>query len=157
MLLAIVIIVFIDFKSYRHTGIFLVTLPFALIGGVVGVFLSGGTLSLGSIVGFIAVLGIAARNGILLISHYRHLMLNEGFQHGVDLIKRGSQERLEPILMTALAASLALLPIIIKGPISGYEIEFPLAVVVVSGLITSTILNLILLPSIFLRFGDLRK
>ena len=157
MLLAIVIIVFIDFKSYRHTGIFLVTLPFALIGGVVGVFLSGGTLSLGSIVGFIAVLGIAARNGILLISHYRHLMLNEGFQHGVDLIKRGSQERLEPILMTALAASLALLPIIIKGPISGYEIEFPLAVVVVSGLITSTVLNLILLPSIFLRFGDLRN
>lgn len=157
MLLAIVIIVFIDFKSYRHTGIFLVTLPFALIGGVVGVFLSGGTLSLGSIVGFIAVLGIAARNGILLISHYRHLMLNEGFQHGVDLIKRGSQERLEPILMTALAASLALLPIIIKGPISGYEIEFPLAVVVVSGLITSTILNLILLPSIFLKFGDLRN
>lgn len=156
MLLAIVIIVFIDFKSYRHTGIFLVTLPFALIGGVVGVFLSGGTLSLGSIVGFIAVLGIAARNGILLISHYRHLMLNEGFQHGVDLIKRGSQERLEPILMTALAASLALLPIIIKGPISGYEIEFPLAVVVVSGLITSTILNLILLPSIFLRFGIIK-
>ena len=156
MLLAIVIIVFIDFKSYRHTGIFLVTLPFALIGGVVGVFLSGGTLSLGSIVGFIAVLGIAARNGILLISHYRHLMLNEGFQHGVDLIKRGSEERLEPILMTALAASLALLPIIIKGPISGYEIEFPLAVVVVSGLITSTILNLILLPSIFLRFGIIK-
>ncbi len=156
MLVAITLIVFIDFKSYRHTSIFLVTLPFALVGGVVGVFLSGGTLSLGSIVGFIAVLGIAARNGILLISHYRHLMFKEGFKDGLDLIKRGSQERLEPILMTALAASLALLPIIIKGPISGYEIEFPLAVVVVSGLITSTILNLMLLPSIFLKFGIIK-
>lgn len=153
MLLAIILIVLIDFKSYRHTLIFLATLPFALIGGVIGVFISGGTISLGSIVGFIAVLGIAARNGILLISHYRYLMSSEGFQHEIDLIKRGSQERLVPILMTSLAASLALLPIIIKGPISGYEIEFPLALVVVCGLFTSTILNLILLPSIFLRFG----
>ena len=120
---------------------------------MLGVFLSGAVISLGSIIGFIAVLGIAARNGILLISHYRHLISNEGFSHGVDLIMHGSSERLVPILMTALATSLALLPIIFKGPISGYEIEYPLAVVVVSGLLTSTLLNLILLPSIFLRFG----
>ena len=153
MLFAIGFIVYMDFKSYQHTFIFLASLPFALIGGVLGVFLSGAVISLGSIIGFIAVLGIAARNGILLISHYRHLISNEGFSHGVDLIMHGSSERLVPILMTALATSLALLPIIFKGPISGYEIEYPLAVVVVSGLLTSTLLNLILLPSIFLRFG----
>lgn len=153
MLFAIAFIVYMDFKSYQHTFIFLASLPFALIGGVLGVFLSGAVISLGSIIGFIAVLGIAARNGILLISHYRHLISNEGFSHGVDLIMHGSSERLVPILMTALATSLALLPIIFKGPISGYEIEYPLAVVVVSGLLTSTLLNLILLPSIFLRLG----
>ena len=153
MLLAIVLIVYIDFKSYRHTMIFLASLPFALMGGVIGVYISGGTVSLGSIVGFIAVLGIAARNGILLISHYRHLNINEGMPLNIDLIKRGSQERLVPILMTALAATLALCPILFKGPISGYEIEYPLAVVVISGMLSSTLLNLILLPSIFLKFG----
>ena len=153
MLFAIGFIVYMDFKSYQHTFIFLASLPFALIGGVLGVFLSGAVISLGSIIGFIAVLGIAARNGILLISHYRYLISNEGFSHGTDLIMHGSSERLVPILMTALATSLALLPIIFKGPIPGYEIEYPLAVVVVSGLLTSTLLNLILLPSIFLRFG----
>lgn len=155
MILAIILIVYVDFKSYQHTLIFLASLPFALIGGVIGVFLSGGVISLGSMVGFIAVLGIAARNGILLISHYRHLMTGEGINHGLDVVKRGSQERLVPILMTALATSLALLPIIFRGPISGYEIEYPLAVVVVSGLLTSTALSLILLPSIFLKFGQI--
>ena len=153
MIIAIVMIVYVDFKSYQHTLIFLASLPFALLGGVIGVFLSGGIISLGSMVGFIAVLGIAARNGILLISHYRYLMTNEGYKHGLELIKKGSKERLVPILMTALATSLALMPIILKGPISGYEIEYPLAVVVVSGLFTSTLLNLVLLPSIFLKFG----
>lgn len=153
VIFAIVLIVYMDFKSYQHTLIFLASLPFALLGGVIGVLLSGGVVSLGSMVGFIAVLGIAARNGILLISHYRHLMTSEGCTYGLDVVKRGSQERLVPILMTALATSLALVPILFKGPISGYEIEYPLAVVVVSGLLTSTILNLILLPSIFLRFG----
>ncbi len=154
VLLAILFIVHMDFRDFHHTLIFLASLPFALVGGVIGVFLSGGIVSLGSIVGFIAVLGIAARNGILLISHYRHLMISDGHDFGPYLVKKGSQERLVPILMTALATSLALLPIIIKGPISGYEIEHPLAVVVVSGLLTSTVLNLILLPSIFLKFGN---
>jgi len=156
MILAIVLIVYVDFKSYQHTLIFLASLPFALMGGVIGVFLSGGVVSLGSMVGFVAVLGIAARNGILLISHYRHLMMNEGYDHRLDVVKRGSQERLVPIIMTALATSLALIPIIFKGPISGYEIEYPLAIVVVSGLLTSTLLNLILLPSIFLRYGKIK-
>ena len=153
VILAIILIVYMDFKSHQHTLIFLASLPFALLGGVVGVFLSGGVISLGSIVGFIAVLGISARNGILMISHYRHLIYNEGLNFGLDLVKQGSQERLVPILMTALATSLALVPILFIGPISGYEIEYPLAVVVVSGLFTSTVLNLILLPSIFLKYG----
>jgi len=154
MLFSIAVIVYFDFRSYRHTLIFMASLPFALIGGVFGVFMSGGVISLGSMVGFIAVLGIAARNGILLISHYRHLMSEEGYSFGKDVVKRGSLERLVPILMTALATSLALLPIVFKGPISGYEIEYPLATVIVGGLITSTILNLIMLPSIFLKFGN---
>lgn len=156
VILAIFLIVYIDFKSYQHTLIFLASLPFALLGGVIGVFLSGGIVSLGSIVGFIAVLGIAARNGILLISHFRHLMESEVYQSELDLVKQGAQERLIPILMTALATSLALLPIIFKGPISGYEIEYPLAAVVVSGLLTSTMLNLILLPCIFLKYGKIK-
>ena len=108
VILAIILIVYMDFKSYQHTLIFLASLPFALLGGVVGVILSGGVISLGSVVGFIAVLGIAARNGILLISHYRHLIYIEGFSFGLNMLKRGSQERLVPILMTALATSLAL-------------------------------------------------
>ncbi|MDI1310462.1 MAG: efflux RND transporter permease subunit [Methylotenera sp.] len=154
MLLAIVLIVYADFKSYRHTLVLVASLPFAFVGGVIGVLISGGVVSLGSMVGFIAVLGIAARNGILLISHYRHLMLSEKLElSSIELIKRGSNERLVPILMTALATSLALLPIVFKGPISGYEIEYPLAIVVVSGLLTSTILNLLLLPAIFLKYG----
>lgn len=157
VIVAIVLIVYMDVKSYQHTIIFLASLPFALLGGVIGVLISGGVVSLGSMVGFIAVLGIAARNGILLISHYRHLMASEGCTHGLDVVKRGSHERLVPILMTALATSLALVPILFKGPISGYEIEYPLAVVVVSGLLTSTVLNLILLPSIFLKFGNIKS
>lgn len=156
MLVAIALIVYVDFKSYQHTLIFLASLPFALLGGAIGVLISGSIISLGSIVGFIAVLGIAARNGILLISHYRQLIANEGLDDYLSVVKRGSQERLVPILMTALATSLALVPIIFKGPISGYEIEYPLSVVVVSGLLTSTLLNLILLPSIFLKFGNIK-
>lgn len=156
VIITIFFIVYLDFKSYRHTLILLFSLPFSLLGGVLGILASGGIVSLGSVVGFVAVLGIAARNGILLISHYRHLAMNEGMSYGVELIKRGSSERLIPILMTALAASFALLPIVFKGPISGYEIEYPLAVVVVGGLLTSTILNLILLPIIFLKFGHIK-
>ena len=114
MIFAIILIVYVDFKSYQHTLIFLASLPFALLGGVIGVFLSGGIVSLGSIVGFIAVLGIAARNGILLISHYRYLINTEGFKHGLEAVKKGSEERLVPIMMTALATSLALMVMGVK-------------------------------------------
>ena len=129
------------------------TLPFALIGGVAAAFLSGGVLSLGSLVGFVTVLGIAARNGIMLVSHYRHLEDVEGVPFGPELVERGAEERLAPILMTALATGLALVPIVIGGSRSGQEVEHPMAVVILGGLFTSTVLNLFLLPPLYLRYG----
>ncbi len=145
-----------DFQSARLTLLVGLTLPFALIGGVLGVWLSGGTLSLGSLIGFVTVLGIAARNGIMLVSHYRHLEQEEGMTHGLDLVLRGAEERLIPILMTALCAALALLPLVLRGNLPGHEIEYPMAVVIVGGLTTSTLLNLLLLPALYAWLGRSR-
>jgi Cu/Ag efflux pump CusA len=110
-------------------------------------------LSLGSLVGFVTVLGIAARNGIMLVSHYRHLELEEGEPFGLSLVIRGSEERLAPILMTALATGLALVPLAWAGNKPGHEIEHPMAVVILGGLVTSTLLNLCLMPALYLAFG----
>ena len=121
--------------------------------GVVAVWLSGGVLSLGSLVGFVTVLGIAARNGIMLVSHFRHLELEEGEPFGTRLVLRGAEERLTPILMTALTTALALVPLVVAGNQPGHEIEYPLAVVIVGGLVTSTLLNLFLLPPLYAFFG----
>ncbi len=120
-------------------------------------WLGGGVLSLGSLVGFVTVLGIAARNGILLVSHYRHLQTEEGRTFGLELVLEGSAERLVPILMTASTAALALLPLVLKGNVPGNEIERPMALVILGGLVTSTLLNLFLLPALYARFGNLRK
>jgi Cu/Ag efflux pump CusA len=133
------------------------TLPFALIGGVMGAVMGGGILSLGSLVGFVTVLGIAARNGIMLVSHYRHLEEQEGETFGPGLVLRGSEERLAPILMTALATGLALVPLAVTGNRPGHEIEHPMAVVILGGLVTSTVLNLFLLPALYLAFGKPRQ
>jgi len=152
-LIGIVLLLYVDFQSWRPTLLVALTIPFALIGGVAGVILSNGTLSLGSIVGFVTVLGIAARNGIMMVSHFRHLELEEGEPFGISLIMRGAAERLAPILMTALATGLALLPLVIAGNKPGHEIEYPLAVVILGGLVTSTILNLFLLPPLYAKFG----
>ena len=130
-----------------------ISLPFALVGGVVSVFMTGGILSLGSLVGFVTVLGIAARNGVMLVSHFRHLQEQEGQSFGQELILRGAEERLVPILMTAAATALALLPIVIGGNKPGHEIEHPMAVVIFGGLATSTVLNLFVLPVLSLRFA----
>src|SRR5207302_7394668 len=124
----------------------MLTLPFALIGGVVAAYLTGGVLSLGSLIGFITVLGIAARNGIMLVSHYRHLQRSDSIPFGRELILRGAEERIGPILMTALAAGLGLLPLALSGSKPGYEVEYPMAVVILGGLCSSTRLNLIVLP-----------
>jgi Cu/Ag efflux pump CusA len=153
-LVGIVLLLHVDFQSVRATLLVVLTIPFALIGGVFSVLLGGGVLSLGSLVGFVTVLGIAARNGIMMVSHFRHLELEEGEPFGVALILRGAEERLAPILMTALATGLALLPLVIAGNKPGHEIEFPLAVVILGGLATSTLLNLFLLPPLYAYFGS---
>ena len=152
-LLGVFLVIYSDFGSWRLTLIVAFTLPFALVGGLVGVSLSGGIVSLGSLVGFVTVLGIAARNGIMLVSHYRHLEDHEGIAFGPELVRQGSEERLAPILMTALATGLALLPLVVTGQKPGHEVEYPLAVVILGGLVTSTLLNLFLLPPLYLRFG----
>jgi CzcA family heavy metal efflux pump len=152
-LLGIFLILHSDFRSLRTATLVFASLPFALVGGVLGVLLTGGVLSLGSLVGFVTVLGIAARNGIMLLSHYRHLEREEGVPFGVALVLRGAEERLAPILMTALATALALVPIAAGGTRPGHEIEHPLAVVILGGLITSTVLNLFLMPALYLRYG----
>jgi CzcA family heavy metal efflux pump len=155
--LGIVLLLHADFRSPRLVALVVVSLPFALVGGVAATLLSGGVLSLGSLVGFVTVLGIAARNGIMLVSHYRHLETEEGQSFGRELVLRGSEERLAPILMTALATGLALLPIVMGGNKPGHEIEHPLAVVILGGLFTSTLLNLFLMPSLYLRFGKAKR
>jgi Cu/Ag efflux pump CusA len=152
-LVGIYLLLQLDFRSWKLASLVLFTVPFALVGGVVGTILQGGVLSLGSLVGFVTVLGIAARNGIMLVSHYRHLEEVEGEEFGPALVIRGSAERLSPILMTALATGLALVPLIIGGNKPGHEIEYPMAVVILGGLITSTILNLFLLPPLYAAWG----
>ena len=121
-LIGVLLLLQADFQSYRLVFLVALSLPFSLAGGVVGCFLAGSVLSLGALVGFVAVFGIAARNGIMLISHYRHLQQDEGEAFGSELVRRGSEERLAPILMTVLATSFALLPIALGGNKPGYEI-----------------------------------
>jgi Cu/Ag efflux pump CusA len=133
------------------------TLPMALVGGVLAVWMGGGILSLGSLIGFLTVFGIAARNGILMISHFQHLEGEEGEVFGAALVLRGAKERLAPILMTSLATGLAIVPMAVAGSIPGHEIQHPMAIVIVGGLITSTLLNLFVLPSLYLRFGKSRR
>ncbi|MGH9175845.1 MAG: efflux RND transporter permease subunit, partial [Vicinamibacterales bacterium] len=152
----ILLILMIDFNSIRLTLLVFLTLPFALVGAIAAAFITGGVLSLGSLVGLVTVIGIAARNGIMLISHYRHLEQAEGMAFGPELVVRGAEERLAPILMTALATALALVPIAFSGTRPGHEIEHPLAVVILGGLVTSTVLNLFLMPPLYLRYGRTR-
>lgn len=156
-LLGIVLLLHADFRTPRLVALVFFSLPFALVGGVAAALMTGSVLSLGSLIGFVTVLGIAARNGIMLVSHYRHLEEVEGEKFGEELVLRGSEERLAPILMTALATGLALLPIVISGNKAGHEIEHPLAVVILGGLVTSTLLNLFLMPALYLRFAKKRR
>jgi CzcA family heavy metal efflux pump len=153
-LVGILLLVWLEFRSTRITALVGLSLPFALVGGVIGVALTGGVLSLGSLVGFVTVIGISARNGIMLLSHYDHLRRFEGEDFGPRLIVRGAEERLVPILMTALCAGLALLPLVVAGDAPGHEIEHPMAIVILGGLVTSTALNLFLMPALYARFGQ---
>jgi len=125
--------------------------PLALIGGIVAVLLSGGTLSIPSLVGFVTLIGIATRNGIMLISHYNHL-IKEEHKSLDEAVMQGSLERLIPILMTALTASLALIPLAVRGTAPGNEIQSPMAIVILGGLVTATFLNMIVMPVLFHRY-----
>ena len=129
-------------------------IPLAFIGAVVGVWLTGGTFSIATMVGFVTLTGISARNGIMMIAHYLHLMREEGETFSLKMLYRGSQERLVPVLMTALTAVMALTPLVLAADEPGKEILHPVAVVIFSGLITSTLLNLIITPMIFWMFGE---
>jgi Cu/Ag efflux pump CusA len=143
----------LSFRSWRLAILSFLTLPSALVGGVLAAFAAGGMITLGSLVGFLSVLGIAARNGIMMISHFQHLELYENEPFGLDLVLRGARERLRPILMTTGATAFAILPLVIYGNQPGQEIEYPLAVVILGGLATSTLLNLFVVPALYLRFG----
>jgi len=152
IIVAIYALLFIAFRRNRYAAIVLVNLPLAVIGGVFAVALGGGTLSIAALVGFITLFGIATRNGVLLVSHYQHLMREEGLPLS-EAVRRGSVERLGPVLMTALTAGLALIPLVIAGGEPGNEIQSPMAQVIVGGLLTSTFLNMVLVPVLFVRFG----
>jgi CzcA family heavy metal efflux pump len=151
--IAIFLLLQAAFRSFRLAALTFLLLPMALVGGVLAVKLGDGVLSLGSLVGFLTVFGIAARNGILMVSHFQYLERHEGEPFGPGLVLRGARERLAPILMTACAAGFALVPLAVAGSIPGHEIEHPMAIVILGGLVTSTLLNLFVLPSLYLRFA----
>ncbi len=151
--IGILVLLQASFASWRLAALTFLTLPIALVGGALAAYVGGGVISLGSLVGFLTVLGIVARNGIMLISHYQHLERFEGVPFGPELVLRGARERVVPIMMTVLTTGLALLPLIIAGQIPGQEIEHPMAIVILGGLVTATLLNLFVVPSLYLRFG----
>jgi copper/silver efflux system protein len=148
---AIFLILFLQFGNFRSALFILVNLPLALIGGVWAVYFTDGIISVASLVGFITLFGIATRNGILMISHFRTL-LDEGKEFTQAIIQ-GSLERLNPILMTAITAGFALIPLALGSGEPGKEIEAPMAIVILGGLLTSTALNMIVVPSLFYKFG----
>jgi Cu/Ag efflux pump CusA len=156
----IVLLLGIVFRDWRRLLLVLANVPFALVGGVLAAFLTGwlgetgkGSLSLGTLVGFVTLFGITARNSIMMISHFDHLVSVEGMTWGLEAALRGATERLPPILMTALVTALGLLPLALGSGEAGREIEGPMATVILGGLLTSTVLNLLLLPTLALRYG----
>ena len=145
------------FGRPRDAVLIMINLPLALLGGVVGVYLAGGVLSIASMIGFITLFGIATRNGIMLVSHIRYLMEVEGVIDLREAVERGARERVVPILMTAMAAGLALIPLALGGGKSGSEIQTPMAIVILCGLMTSTLLNMVVVPTMYLRYGRERR
>ncbi len=155
--LAIFFLLYTSFGSWRLASLTFFTLPWALVGGFLAAYFSNGVLSLGSLVGLLTILGIATRNGIMMISHFQHLENEEGMSFGPELVLRGARERIAPIMMTALTTGLALVPLAIAGDLPGHEIERPMAIVILGGLVTSTLLNLLVVPTLYLRFGKSRQ
>jgi Cu/Ag efflux pump CusA len=148
-------LLYLAFRDHRRAAIVAVNLPLSLIGGIAAVALFDGVLSLATLVGFVTLFGIATRNGVLLVSHYQHLLRDEG-RSLVEAVRRGSEERLAPILMTALTTGLALVPLVLAADKPGNEIQSPMGLVILGGLLTSTLLNLVLIPVLFVRWGKER-
>jgi CzcA family heavy metal efflux pump len=153
----ILVLFYLAFGNLRNLSLVLVNVPFALVGGVLAAWLAGGYLSLGSIVGFVTLFGITMRNSIMMISHFEHLTRNEGMTWGREAALRGASERLLPILMTATVTALGVLPLALGSELPGREIEGPMAIIILGGLLTSTALNLLVLPSLALRYGRFEK
>jgi len=155
----IILLLSMVFRRASHLFLVLANVPFALVGGVLAIFLAGwcsgaqASLSLGTLVGFVTLFGITMRNSIMMISHFEHLVNEEGMTWGLEAALRGATERLIPILMTALVTGLGLLPLALGSGAAGREIEGPMAIVILGGLITSTLLNLLVLPTLALRYG----
>ena len=150
-LLVIFLLLFQEFKTFGLSGLIMINLPLALIGGVASIWFTSGVVSIPAIIGFISLLGIAVRNGILLVSHYEHLQ-GEGFSLRESII-RGSLDRLNPILMTSLTSALALIPLALGGDVSGNEIQSPMAKVILGGLLSSTLLNGFIVPAVYLLYN----
>jgi copper/silver efflux system protein len=149
---AIFLILYMEFRSGRTAVLVMANLPLAVVGGVAAVLMTGGVVSIASLVGFVTLFGIATRNGILLVAHYRQLLAEGEPFH--EAIVRGSLERLSPILMTALTAGLALIPLAIGGGEPGNELQTPMAIVILGGLLSATALNMVVLPALYLLFGE---
>ncbi len=151
--LGIFIVLFIHFRSSMIALQIMVNIPLALVGSVIAIFMTDRTFSVATLIAFITLCGIASRNGIMMIDHYIHLMRNEGEKFSKEMIIRGSLERLVPVLMTAFSAILALSPLLLAKDQPGKEILHPVAVVIVGGLLSSTLLDIFVTPAIFYRFG----
>lgn len=157
VIMGIFLLLFVAFHSAGDALLVMLNLPLALIGGVIGIYVSGGILSVASIIGFITLFGIATRNGVMLISHIHHLVQEEGIDDLYSAVKQGAVERLSPFLMTALTTGFALLPLALAGGEPGSEIQAPMAIVILFGLLTSTALNMLVIPALYLRFGSMRN
>ena len=151
------LMLYIAFGRLRNLLLTFANLPFALIGGVLAAFFTGGWISLGSLVGFVTLFGITLRNSIMMVSHFQHLVDEENCTWNLETCIRGATERLPSVLMTALVTALGLLPLAIGSGQPGREIEGPMATIIVGGLVTSTILNLLILPTIMLHFGEFSR
>lgn len=157
VVVGIFLLLYLAFQSTRDALLVMLNLPLALLGGVAGVWLSGGVLTVASIVGFITLFGIATRNGVMLIAHIHHLATEEGVADPYERVRVGSMERLIPIAMTALATALALVPLALSAGEPGSEIQAPMAIVILAGLLSSTVLNMLVLPALYLRYGELGR
>lgn len=154
VIVGIFLLLYLAFSSARDALLVMLNLPLALLGGVAGVWLSGGVMTVASIIGFITLFGIATRNGVMLIAHIHHLAQEEGVHDPAERVRRGAEERVVPITMTALATALALVPLALSAGEPGSEIQAPMAIVILAGLLSSTVLNMLVLPALYLRYGE---